>query len=239
MWVLTGALFVLYTLLSVRIHQRMLSNAYDLGIFEQAVRSYADGHLPVSELRAPDFPLLGDHFSPVLALLAPFYAVWRTPVTLLVAQAALVAVSVPPLALWACRRLGVGPGLVIGACYGLSWGVASAVGFDFHEVAFAAPLLAWSLAALGGGRLRAAACWALPLLFVKDDFGLTVAVVGLVIAWRGDRKLGFAVAVAGVVGTVVTVLVVLPAFNPAGDFVYWALLDGSSGGGGGGGGLGG
>nr|WP_280921412.1 DUF2079 domain-containing protein [Streptomyces novaecaesareae] len=117
-----GALFVIYTTLSVRIHERMLSNSYDLGIFEQVVRSYADGHLPVSELKAPGFPVLGDHFSPVLALVAPFYWVWRTPVTLLVAQAALVTAGMLPLTFWARRTLGSGPAAVIGVCYGLSWG---------------------------------------------------------------------------------------------------------------------
>src|SRR5262249_11417063 len=147
-WAMAGALFVVYTALSVRIHERMLSNSYDLGIFEQVVRSYADGHLPVSELKAPGFPVLGDHFSPVLALVAPFCWFWRPAVTLLVVQAALVAAGMLPLAFWARRALGSGPAAVISACYGLSWGVASAVGFDFHEVAFAVPLLACSLAAL-------------------------------------------------------------------------------------------
>ncbi|MFF2078461.1 DUF2079 domain-containing protein [Kitasatospora sp. NPDC058162] len=234
-WALAGALFAVYTTLSVRIHERMLSNSYDLGIFEQVVRSYADGHLPVSELKAPGFPVLGDHFSPVLALVAPFYWVWRTPVTLLVAQAALVTVGMLPLVFWARRRLGSGPAAVIGVCYGLSWGVASAIGFDFHEVAFAVPLLAFSLTALGEARLRAAACWALPLLLVKEDLGLTVAVIGLLIVRRGNRRLGLVTAAAGVAGSLLAVLVVLPAFNPGGDFAYWSYVSGQGAGGAGGG----
>ncbi|MGW0993448.1 DUF2079 domain-containing protein [Streptomyces sp. NPDC002520] len=227
---MAGALFLVYATLSLRIHHRMLSNSYDLGIFEQAVRSYADGHLPVSELKAPDFPILGDHFSPVLALIAPFYALHRSAGTLLVAQAALIALSVVPLTLWARRSLGSLAGAVIGACYGLSWGVASAVGFDFHEVAFAAPLLAFSLTALGNGRPINAAGWALPLLLVKEDLGLTVVVIGLVIAWRGSRKLGFITAALGLAGTLWALLVILPAFNPSGSFAYWFLADNPAGG---------
>lgn len=89
----------------------------------------------------------------MLALLAPFYRLWPTARTLLVAQAALIAVSVLPLTAWARRALGSQAAVAVGLCYGLSWGIASAVGFDFHEVAFAVPLLACSLAALGeGGR---------------------------------------------------------------------------------------
>lgn len=70
-WGLAGVLFVSYAALSVRRHDMLLSHSFDLGIFEQAVRSYAEGHLPVSEVKGPDFPVLGDHFSPVLALIAP------------------------------------------------------------------------------------------------------------------------------------------------------------------------
>ncbi|WP_327326088.1 DUF2079 domain-containing protein [Streptomyces sp. NBC_01210] len=224
-WVLAGALFFAYMALSLRIHQRMLSNSYDLGIFEQVVRSYADGHLPVSELKAPDFPVLGDHFSPILALVAPLYWLWRSPNALLVVQAALIAASVVPLAVWARRELGSTAAAVIGICYGISWGLASGVGFDFHEVAFAVPLLAFSLTALGSDRLRAAAYWALPLLLVKEDLGLTVAVIGLVIAWRGDRKLGIITAAAGLAGSLLALLVFLPAANPSGSFAYWYWLD--------------
>ncbi|MER6075920.1 DUF2079 domain-containing protein [Streptomyces sp. NPDC001817] len=228
-WAMAGALFCVYAAVSMRIHQRILSNSYDLGIFEQVVRSYAEGHLPVSELKGPNFPILGDHFSPILALVAPFYLLWRSPETLLLVQAALIALSVVPLTLWARRTLSSSAGAVIGACYGLSWGIASAVGFDFHEVAFAVPLLAFSLAALGSDRLTAAACWALPLLVVKEDLGFTVLAIGLLIARRGARRLGFVTAAVGVTGTLLALLVILPAFNPSGSFAYWFLADGPAG----------
>ncbi|MFF9157776.1 DUF2079 domain-containing protein [Streptomyces sp. NPDC014846] len=231
-WAMAGTLFVMYTLVSLRLHQRMFTSSYDLGIFQQVVRSYAEGHLPVSEVKGQDFPVLGDHFSPVLALVAPFYLVWRGAETLLVVQAALLAVSVVPLALWARRTLGTLAGAVIGACYGLSWGIASAVGYDFHEVAFAAPLLVLSLTALGSGRPAAACCWALPLLLVKEDLGLTVCALGLVVARRGNRRIGVATAVAGLVGSAVALFVVLPAFSPSGSFAYWSLVQGPGAGGG-------
>ncbi|MEU6405151.1 DUF2079 domain-containing protein [Streptomyces sp. NPDC046985] len=228
-WAMSGAFFCVYATLSLRIHHRLLSNSYDLGIFDQVVRSYADGHLPVSELKGPGFPVLGDHFSPVLALIAPFYLIWRSAGTLLVVQAALIASSVIPVALWARRSLGSRAAAVIGVCYGLSWGIASAVGFDFHEVAFAVPLLAFSLSSLGQDRLTAAAVWAYPLLLVKEDLGLTVLVIGLLIAWRGARTLGLVTAAVGLTGALLALLVILPAFSPSGSFAYWSFLGGSTG----------
>lgn len=231
MFVLPGVLFLAYSAVSLRIHTRLLSNSYDLGIFEQIIRSYAHGQLPVAELLGPDYSALGDHFHPILVLLAPFYWLWPTAKTLLVAQAVLIAVSVLPLTVWARRELGDMAAAAIGVCYGVSWGIASAVGYDFHEVAFAVPLLACSLAALGRGRLRAAAYWALPLLLVKEDLGLTVAAVGVVIAVRGNRKLGITTACIGLIGLVVVLLVVMPAFNPTGDYGRWNMLDDPAGGG--------
>ncbi|MFJ6794633.1 DUF2079 domain-containing protein [Streptomyces sp. NPDC091268] len=237
---MAGALFLAYATVSLHVHGHLLSHSFDLGIFVQAVRSYAGGHLPVSEIKGPDFPVLGDHFSPVLALLAPPYRLWPSVRMLLVAQAALVAVSLLPLAFWARRTLGTPAAAVISACYGLSWGLASAVAFDFHEWAFAVPLLTCSLAALGSGRMRAAAYWALPLVLVKEDLGITVAVIGLLIAWRGgraERRLGLATAAAGLAATAVCVTLVIPAFHPGGFHGYFASHNpGGEGAGGSGGG---
>lgn len=220
-WALAAALFVLYSLVSIRMHQRLLSTGFDLGIVEQAVRSYASGELPVSEIKGPDFAVLGDHFAPVLALLAPFYRAFPSPVTLLVAQAALLAVAVVPLAGWAQRTLGRQAALVIGLGYGLSWGIAQAVGFDVHEVAFAVPLIAYCAVALGEQRWVAAVLWALPLVLVKEDLGLTVAAVGGLVAWFGPRALGLATVAFGLTASAVTVLVILPANTPEGTFSAW------------------
>ncbi|MET9856458.1 DUF2079 domain-containing protein [Streptomyces sp. NPDC006450] len=222
-WAMAGALFFAYMTLSLRIHERLYSRSFDLGIFVQVVRSYASGDLPVSEVKGPDFPILGDHFSPVLALLAPLYWLWPSVKVLLVAQAALVAGSVLPLAFWARRTLGSAAAVVIGTCYGLAWGIASGVSSDFHEWAFALPLLTLSLTALGSGRLRAAASWALPLLLVKEDLGLTVAAIGLLIAWRGGpggRRTGLLTAAAGVAGSALALLV-LSSFHPGGFDGYF------------------
>ncbi|MEU2390625.1 DUF2079 domain-containing protein [Streptomyces sp. NPDC007369] len=228
-WGLAAGFFLVYAALSVRLHRRMLTYGYDLGIFEQAVRSYAAGHLPVSALKGPGFRLLGDHFSPVLATLAPFYRLFPSPLTLLAAQAALLAVSVVPLSRWAHQAYGRAAALVVGLGYGASWGIAAAVEFDFHEICFAVALLAFSVTALGNERWRTAAAWAMPLLLVKEDLGATVAVIGAYIAWRGPRRLGLATAAAGMAGTLLEVLVVIPAFNPEHTYAYTGVLTGEDG----------
>jgi uncharacterized membrane protein len=222
-WSLAAALFVIYAALAIRDQQRMVTTGFDLGIFDQAVRSYAHGHLPISTLKGPHYDLLGDHFSPIIATLAPFYLLWPSAYTLLIAQAALFAVGVVPLTRWATAELGARAALAVGVIYGLSWGIASAVGFDFHEIAFGVPLLAFSATALGQRRPHAAILWALPLLLVKEDLGFTVAVIGLISATRGAKISGLATAVVGIAGSIIEIKLLIPAANHA-PYAYTTSL---------------
>ncbi|GAA1267013.1 DUF2079 domain-containing protein [Kitasatospora nipponensis] len=209
-------------LLAVPRQWRMQTTGFDLGIFEQGMRGYAGLGAPVAPLKGVGFDLLGDHFSPLLALLAPLYRLFPGATTLLVAQALLLALSCVPVTALATEVLGRGRGLAVGLAYGLSWGLWRADSFDFHEVALAVPLTAWALAALARGRYRGAVCWALPLLLVKEDQGLMLAGIGIHVFCRGRRRLGAGAVAAAVLATLLAVLVVVPALNPGGSYTYLA-----------------
>ncbi|QMU80219.1 DUF2079 domain-containing protein [Streptacidiphilus sp. PB12-B1b] len=217
----------------MRRHERIITAGYDLGIFEEAIRNYAHLHAPIVALKGPGYNILGDHFSPVLVLLAPVYRVFPSPVTLLVAQAALMSLACVPLTRWAHELRGPVAALVVGCGTGASWGIVKAASFDFHEIAFAVPLIAFSVTALGQRRQRAAALWALPLVLVKEDLGLTVAAIGAIIAWQGARRLGIGLAVTGLAATAVEMFLILPAVNPQGSFAYLNQLPGTAAGAGG------
>jgi uncharacterized membrane protein len=229
-------LFAAYAALSICRFRRMATMSWDLGIFEQAVRAYAHLQAPIAEIRGPGVNILGDHFSPITALIAPFYRVFPTPITLLTAQAALFALSAVPVTRAAARLLGRRSGLAIGIAYGLSWGIQRAVDFDFHEICFAVPLIAFALEAVLRERWRTALLWAAPLVLVKEDLGLTTAAISLIVLLRArraePRAVPFAVGmiVFGVVACAITFTVVIPAFNAGGSYDYWNKL-GENGGG--------
>ncbi|MET9670311.1 DUF2079 domain-containing protein [Streptomyces sp. NPDC006475] len=229
---LAFALFAAYTTHSVLRYHRMQTRSWDLGIFEQAIRAYAQLEAPVVDLKGPGTNILGDHFSPVTALIAPAYRLFPTPVTLLVAQAALFAIAAIPVTRAATRLLGRASGLAIGVAYGLSWGIQQAVDFDFHEICFAVPLIAFSLESLMRRRWRAALLWAAPLVLVKEDLGVTLAAIALVVAWRARRErfrvtlYALGVAAFGLIATAVTLTVLIPAFNNTGVYGYWEKVDG-------------
>jgi uncharacterized membrane protein len=184
-WVIALATFIAYDTISVFRYLRLDPGSWDLGIFTEYVRQIAYFHAPVVSIRGAGFNLLGDHFQPIVALLAPFFRIFPTPETLLVAQALLTAASVIPVCRAAQELLGTWASRGIGLAYGFSWGLQQMVNFDFHEIAFAVPLLAFSLSALVRRRPRPAVLWALPLVFVKEDQGFTVAAIGLVMAGMG------------------------------------------------------
>jgi hypothetical protein len=131
-------------------------------------------------------------------------------------------------------RLGTGPGRAIAVAYGFSWGLQQMVEFDFHEIAFAVPLLAFSLSALVRGRLKAAVWWALPLVFVKEDQGFTVAAIGLYLIIAGLRanvsdprgqhrmRAGLFLLIWGFAWSFLAIAVIIPHFNPAHHYDYWS-----------------
>jgi uncharacterized membrane protein len=222
-WLIALAVFAAYVPISVFRYLRLDPTSWDLGIFTEYVKQYAHLHAPVVDIRGAGFNLLGDHFHPIVALIAPFFRIFPSPITLLVAQALLAAVSVVPVSRAAADKLGTGAGRAIGAAYGFSWGLQQMVNYDFHEIAFAVPLLACSLSALVRGRTRAAVWWALPLVFVKEDQGFTLAAIGLIMALAYKKpRAGLLVATWGLAWSFLEIIVIIPHFSPAHRYLYWA-----------------
>ncbi|MCJ0978604.1 DUF2079 domain-containing protein [Rhodococcus sp. ARC_M12] len=206
----------LYATMSVLGHRQLRTSGFDLGIFVQQIASYSQFRAPTSDLLGTGFNTLGDHFSPITALLGPVYRLFPHAETLLIAQAVLFALAVIPIARLAVQKFGTTVGVVIAAAFGLSWGVQAALNFDFHEMAFAMPLLAMSMVALVRHRWLPALAWALPLVFVKEDMGLTVIVIGALVAlWTTGRTriLGALTAVWGLAWVVLAVKVIVPALS--------------------------
>lgn len=194
--------------------------SWDNAIFEEAVRGYAHAGPPIVDVKGPGFNLLGDHFSPVLAFLAPVYRLFPHAQTLLIAQVVLIGVSVYVVCAVASRHLSRWPAIATSVAYGLSFGLQSAVMAEFHEVAFGVPLLALAGGAYVDGRYGAVVGWAVPLLLVKEDLGLTIAAIGAALWISGDRRRGWHLAAIGVLGTALIVTVVIPAFRNGTGYAY-------------------
>ncbi len=214
----------LYATVSVARFERLGTRSFDLGIFEQAIRHYAHLQAPIVDIEGPGANFLGDHWNPAIAVFAPFYRLFPTPLTLLVGQAVVIALSVVPMTRAGIRHLGRWPGVAVGLAFGMSYGIQAAVDFDFHEVALAAPLLAFALEALLAGRWLQVVAWAAPLVLVKEDLGLTVAAIGLVLVLIGARRWGFGLGAFGIVSFALTMRILIPHFNGQGPRGFSRLV---------------
>lgn len=224
---LTVAAAFLYGLDSLILFRRFLASTFDLVIFDQGIRGYAHFGAPVSIARGVSdgqgahFMLLADHWSPILALLAPLYWIHDSPATLLVAQAVLFALAILPL--WAYTRRQLGPAAAYFVCvaYALSLPVMAAVVFDFHEVAFVPVLTAILVERFDVGRYWHGILAAAVMLLVKEDMGLLVAGFGGYLLLTRRRRIGLAFVVGGLAATWVATHLLIPAFGGSATF-YWA-----------------
>jgi uncharacterized membrane protein len=238
---LTAVVAAAYSGFALGLYNTFRTSSYDLVIFDEAVRSYAHFHPGISLIKGlhngfgPQFSILGDHWSPILAALAPLYWIYGAPVTLLVAQAVLFALAIPPLWVFTRRAFGgenggrkaLAAAYLVSVAYALSWPVASALAFDFHEVAFAPVLTAVALERLSAGRLRTALIALGALLLVKEDMGLFVAGIGVYLAVARPRTVsrqltvGLGLLVAGIADTLIATYALIPAFGGRSSY-YWA-----------------
>ncbi len=248
-WVTSLAVFAAYLAISLFRLLQLNPSSWDLAIYTEYVKQTASWHAPVADVRTAGFNLLGDHFQPIVMVIAPLFRVFPSAATLVAVQALLAALSVFPISQAAREkfgRFGVGPSRAIAVAYGFSWGLQQLANFDFHEIAFAVPLLAFSLSALVRGRIKAAVWWALPLVFVKEDQGFTVAAIGLYLAVAGIRaaarepggsgatvmsadpggrrriKAGQVLLIWGFAWSFLAIGVIIPHFNPAHQYDYWS-----------------
>lgn len=239
---LVVAVFAVDVTFALARHATFRTTGFDLGIFDQAIRDYAHFRAPIVPLKGPDSNLLGDHFHPLIAVLAPLYWIWDDPRMLLIAQAGLFAVSIVTVTRFAARRFGTRTAWWIGLVYGISWPLQRAVEFDFHEIALAVPLIAVVIDALDRRRLRTVAICSLLLLGVREDLGAMVVLVGVLVALPGtgarfsgtpaglrghwDRRRvlgGLGLIVLGLAGYRFATGIVIPALAPTGAFAYWTF----------------
>jgi uncharacterized membrane protein len=236
-WTIAAAAFGAYFVLSLFRLLQLTPGSYDFGIYTEYVKQLSQLHAPVVDMLGPGFNLLGNHFQVALGVLAPFFRVVPSAATLLFFQALLAAVSVFPVVTAAFVFTGRSTGRLIGFAYAFSWGLQQMIDFDFHEIALAVPLLAFSVSAVARRRPVAAIAWAVPLVFVKEDQGFTVAAIGVVLgammAFRpaiptlpwGNTRLapwgGLFLVAWGLFWSAFAIIVIIPHFNPLHQYYFW------------------
>jgi len=188
---------------------------YDLGNMAQAIGSVLRGHPLV--VTFPDGPLsrLAMHVELIYLLLVPLWAIWPSPLALLLAQAALYAAGALPAYRLGARAAGepLG-GVCLSAIYLLYPVAQTAVLFDFHGDTLAMPLLLFALEALDRRAWRRYALWIALALSCKFYIAALVAGLGALLFLRPDtRRAGLLTGLAGAGYGLLAFFVIRPLFT--------------------------
>ena len=199
-----------------------IAASYDFGVIFQVIHGWAFHGYPSEPLNAPTpGNEWGDHFAPILMLLAPLLWIHDAPNTIAVAQAVVISSAGIPV-YYAVRRMH-GPIVGATACvfYLSCIEVQNAVGFDIHENMFEPLLIGLAIERSLAGKWTAASIAIGLTLFCYEDMGAVVVLFGLWAAWH--RKWRHA-AVLCLVGPAVMFLytgVIVPDWGH--DLAFWQV----------------
>lgn len=214
--------FTVFLLLGLSRHWGFLTSINDLGVFDQAVWGTRHGQflLNTSQLNQP-INWLGFHYHPVLLLFVPLYAIAPCPEWFTLAQALALSVAAWPVFLLASR-------VCESEKAGLLWAIAylanpfllNAAAWDFHPIALAVPFIALGLLAVEKADSRLLFFSCLPLLFIQEQLGLTVACFGFLWWLRNRRwKTAFFLIALGISHAALVLGFIMPALSPTGAHV--------------------
>lgn len=206
---------------------------FDLGNMVQAIWSTTQGRpLETTDgATGEQINRLGVHADPFLALLAPLWAVWPSPLALVLAQIAVVSTGALPVFWLGRRHLGSErtAGVLALGYLSYPWVVTSA-GSAIHPVTFAIPLLLFGVWFLETDQLLPFWLCAVVVMSTGELMGVPIAGLGL---WymlaRSGRATGAAITAVGALWTFVAVYVVVPAArgDPSRYYGFYDEIGGS------------
>ncbi len=200
---------------------------FDLAIHTQSLWNLLRGSLDCSILGAP-WP--GNHSNWVILLLAPIFAIFPSPLTLLFSQATALALAGLPIYLLAKKELGEARyGLLFTIGYYVYAPVGHVALYEFHPIAYATPLLLAAFYCARIGNDRWFFLWSVIAASCQEDVPLVVIFLCLyrVLLQRPAvpgpaRRISWGLAGAMLLWFVACVAFIGPYFNK--NTIGWTTL---------------
>lgn len=202
------AFVLLFYWLISRQYQTFDTRASDLERFNQAVWNTIHGRFLMTTVKHDS--LLANHFSPMMASLAPLLLLWEDPRILALGQLVGLAVAGlllyrivydrhPSLATWFLLAVYLNPAV-------------QQVGIlELRRITLAVPFLALALYGLWSSRRWVMVTGLLLALLCKEDVALIVAMFGVYLFFfERDRRWGIALFLLGAIWLLATLLLIVP-----------------------------
>lgn len=193
----------------------------DLGVFNQGIWQYSRLKWPVSTFHL-NRPFLGDHFDPILMLLAPFYWINSNEKTLLFMQPFIMLSAIIPLYMISLRLTESKLfGFTMALAYSFFLPVQYTIFYDFHDIVFVPPLFTWAYYFYLRNRKLWVSLFFILLLLTKEEVGFFVAAfcLFLLLFQKKWRMFGGAWLLISVMYSLTIMHVVIPAIG--GSYLYF------------------
>ncbi|MBI3307218.1 MAG: DUF2079 domain-containing protein [Candidatus Omnitrophica bacterium] len=220
LWIPLACLYLIYSVSSIAVgfmrHAALETRAFDLGIFAQALWNTIHGDFLYSSLKG-GICLLGDHVSPILVLVAPFYKLWADPRMLLILQPLFSASCIFFVAYLAYQKTNDKViALIFALIYWLYPGTRNALHEDFHPEALVEPFIFMAFIFLEKRRLLPFFLSVLVIVMGKENmFGISFVLGIYAFFFKGMRKTGSVLMILSVVLFAVALYGVVPALSGA------------------------
>ena len=222
-WILVGCIVLptaMLVTLSVLRYTAYTANMFDLGHMAQAIWSSTQGRPLEFSYHGNVVSRLALHAELIYFLITPLYALFPSPITLVVVQALLFGLGGLPLYYLARRRIGnVHAARVITLIYLFCPVAQNAVLFDFHGDTLAMPLMMFMLEALDRKAWRAYGVWLLLALSCKLYIAVPICMLGAFLWLTGRRRVGAVTILVAMAWGGIVFLGIRPLFAASGGAI--------------------
>ncbi|MEW6680352.1 MAG: DUF2079 domain-containing protein [bacterium] len=199
----------IYSYLNIIQYNVFLNGHDDLALFDQIMWNTLKGKILHIPLRNSNF--LGDHMSPILIFLSPFYLIWKDPKMLLILKSVFLGLAAFPVYLIAKDRL---KNNLLSLSFSISYlfhpFLSRIAVLEFYEVCLAPFFLLFCFYFLQRRNWILYFIFLLFSLMVKEDISLIVATLGIYSFFRVNKKIGIITFLMGIFWAYLSVGVLMP-----------------------------
>ena len=197
------------------------ATCWDIAIFSNTLWNTLHGSPLFCSIRG-DLILLGDHFNPILLLLAPFYWAWPSPHLLIWIQSMILASGIFPI-FWLAQEKT--KSILWAFCFVISYLLYPPLRhislFEFHPEVFVTTLYLYAFYFLNKNDYR----FLIPLIlsfFCKETEALTISFFGTyMLFFTPQKKLGAMISLLGVFFFIFVTSYVTPHFSGSQENFYF------------------
>jgi uncharacterized membrane protein len=204
-------------------YANFVSEVIDLHYFHQAVWQLSEFKNPyIWGFDQPSFAVWGQHFSPILIFLAPFYWIGKDPGFLMFIQALVVISGALPIYLIAKEHLKARSiGLALGYAYLAFGGLQFGFAYGFHEIMFFPTLFLWTYYFYLRKKVKSYYIFILLSLFVKEEVAFIVSAWSIYLLFvKRDKTFGIITAAIAIAWYTLCFHIIFPHLSPGGQFGF-------------------